>query len=139
MFLKVIDSILSSTAKCLLNIHQGSNSYAAFKKLHWLPTEQRITYKLALLGFKIVNGTAPVYFSDNITVAVPTRSTRLSDAPILTSRQYQSKKRLVTYGDRSCFVSVCKVFNSLPADIRGSSSVMNFRVKLKTFLFVNAF
>ena len=35
-----------------------------FHSLHWLPTEQRIEYKLSLLRFKIISHRAPMYLSE---------------------------------------------------------------------------
>ena len=36
----------------------------ALKQLHWLPVEQRITYKLSLFMHHIHTGQAPQYLSD---------------------------------------------------------------------------
>ena len=35
------------------------------KSLHWLPVEQRIWYKIAVLGFKCVFGSAPSYLQNH--------------------------------------------------------------------------
>ena len=34
------------------------------KKLHWLPVNDRITFKLLLLTYKSLNGVAPVYINE---------------------------------------------------------------------------
>ncbi len=34
------------------------------EKLHWLPIQQRIEYKVLLLTYKVLNSLAPVYQSD---------------------------------------------------------------------------
>ena len=39
--------------------------------LHWLPVEQRISYKLPLLAYKALNGLVPKYISDLINSYVP--------------------------------------------------------------------
>ena len=36
------------------------------KELHWLPMEQRITFKVLLLTFKALNNLAPPYLSQLI-------------------------------------------------------------------------
>ena len=88
-------------------------------RLHWLDISSRVDFKLAVLGFKIVHGIAPAYFSQSARTLIPARQTRSSDAPFLTSDLYLSRSRLLSYGDRSCFYSICKVFNFLPSNVRG--------------------
>ena len=46
------------------------------KELHWLPVKSRISYKVALLCHKCINGRAPSYISDLIQLYVPSRSLR---------------------------------------------------------------
>ena len=45
------------------------------RSLHWLPVHQRIEYKLGVLMYVIVNGTAPDYISSSVTLtsAMPGR------------------------------------------------------------------
>jgi len=67
-------------------IHQAprrSHAYSLLKKLHWLPVEQRISYKLALLTFKTRQTSAPAYLSLHIIARSRTRSLRSSDVPLL--------------------------------------------------------
>ena len=56
----------------------GHNKYhhvsPVLKQLHWLPVEQRIKYKVALLVFKAKNKLGPVYLQELITPYTPTRS-----------------------------------------------------------------
>ena len=40
-------------------------------KLHWLPIMKRIEYKIATICYNCINGTAPVYLSDLVSVSVP--------------------------------------------------------------------
>jgi hypothetical protein len=137
--LKVLQSILSSVARALLCvIGDRSDSREIMFRLHWLPILARINFKLAILGFKIFNNTAPKYFLP-IEVVAPSRVTRSSSAPLLTSNILVSTHRLVTYGDRSCFYSVCQVFNSLPPDLRNISDFNTFKAHLKTHLFSTSF
>ena len=50
--------------------------------LHWLPVEQRITFKI-LLTFKALNGLAPSYLSELISLHSPTRTLRSSSESLL--------------------------------------------------------
>lgn len=46
------------------------------KELHWLPVEQRVTFKVLLLTFKALNGLVPLYLSQLIVPYSPTRNLR---------------------------------------------------------------
>ena len=39
--------------------------------LHWLPIQQRVTYKLCLIIFKVLQGDAPAYLSDLVQIYTP--------------------------------------------------------------------
>ena len=58
-------------AKLVLGRPKYSSSTEALKCLHWLPIQQRITYKIGLLTFKCINKAAPKYPQDLITMRKP--------------------------------------------------------------------
>jgi len=49
-----------------------------FRKLHWLPVEQRIQFKMLLTTYKAINGEAPAYLCDILSF----RRQPLSDHPV---------------------------------------------------------
>lgn len=105
------------------------------KDLHWLPVHLRINFKIALFCFKALNGLAPVYIEDLLTPHVPTRSLRSSNKNLLV----EPKTRLKTYGDRAFSHSGPRIWNSIPLEIRNSSSVTLFKSRLKTYYFKQYF
>ena len=105
------------------------------KELHWLPTEQRITFKVLLLTFKALNNLAPPYLSQLIVPYNPTRNLgsagkHLLEVPIV---------RLKSYGNRAFSVAAPKHWNEIPLDIKLSRSVDAVKSRLKTYLFRLAF
>ena len=38
--------------------------------LHWLPAEQRDSYKIVLLPYKIINGLAPTHLSNRLSLTL---------------------------------------------------------------------
>jgi len=67
-------------------VHQAPrrlHAHPLLKELHWLPVEQRISYKLAVLMFKIRQTSAPAYLSRHIRARSGTRSLRSLAAPFL--------------------------------------------------------
>ena len=97
------------------------------------------TSNIPLLGYKIYHSLAPAYFSDIIIQAEPLKSTRYNSAPVLSSASFLPKARCKYYGDRSCFRSICSVFNALPAELRAANSLSIFKKHLKTYLFQSSF
>jgi hypothetical protein len=80
------------------------------KALHWLPVRQRIEYKIAMLTFRSLDGSAPKYLSDLITLYRPTRTLRSSQSLDLAI----PATRLKAYGDRSFSRMAPFVWNSPP-------------------------
>ena len=66
-------------AKLILGGSKFSSSSGALKTLHWVPIKYRIPFKIAVLVFKCLCGTAPKYLNDLLVVQllVTVRSTIL--------------------------------------------------------------
>jgi len=112
-----------------------TNILASF---HWLRAPERINFKLAVLVYRSLHGTAPRYLSDFLrrVADLPSRC-RLRSA---TSNQLDVRpSRLVTVGDRSFGSVGPKLWNSLSDDITSASSLSVFRNKLKTHLFQQSY
>jgi hypothetical protein len=99
------------------------------RKLHWLPVEARITFKIACLTFKTLSTGLPSYLSELLT---PVRSSALRsfNKHLLISPLVKTAN-----GRRSFFYAAPTVWNSLPLSIRSSSSLPSFRSSFKTYLF----
>jgi len=105
------------------------------QSLHWLPVQQRLVYKAALITYKVITTSTPSYLNDLLAVHIPAGPTlRSSTRPLLTVPYVASN-----FARRSfCFVSPT-VWNTLPSDVQSSSSQATFNSRLKTHLFNIAF
>ena len=106
-----------------------------YGRLHWLPVQQRLVYKTALISYKVITTSTPSYLSDLLAVHIPAGPTRRSSTrPLLTVPYVASN-----FARRSfCFVSPT-VWNSLPSEVQSSPSQATFKSRLKTHLFNIAF
>jgi len=127
-------------------VHQASRwSHAkplTAPQLHWLPVQQRITYKLAVLTYKVLNTSTPVYLHDRITERVCSRTLLSSSIPLLVQPftsilvlriGKHAWKCLYTDISRRAFrFSAPSVWNSLPQTvlIGDSLSVLNLDLQL---------
>ena len=55
---------LNSAARLISMSRKADHIMSLLIKLHWLPVEQRINFKILLFTYKIVNGLAPMYLSE---------------------------------------------------------------------------
>ena len=105
-------------------------------RLHWLPVNECIQFKILLYVFKCLNGHAPSYLASCFTHYRQTRtglrsaqdSTRLSVPKFL-------RKSLQSAADKSFSLAAPALWNNLPTSIRTANSVSSFKRCLKTHLF----
>ena len=72
-----LQRVQNTAARLITKIRKYDHITDARMKLHWLPIEQRIEFKILLLTFKAINGHAPAYISELIEFKKPNRySTR---------------------------------------------------------------
>ena len=77
-----LQSVLNSAARLIFGLKRFDHITPALMDLHWLPYLQRITYKLCMIMFKCLRGSAPAYLADYCTSTslVPGRSALRSAA-----------------------------------------------------------
>ena len=105
------------------------------KELHWLPVRKRIEFKILLLAYKCLHGTAPSYLREMLKEYVPPRTLRSTSKNLLC----EPRTNMKTYGDRSFSACAPKLWNQLPNNIRAAGSVAIFKRQLKTHLFKDVF
>ena len=93
-------------------------------------TQVIIKFKIATITFKVLKNRKPSYLLDLLQPHNPQRSLRSSDKLLLDTPKI--KTALAT---RSFAHAAPSVWNSLPFDLRNSSSLHSFTTHLKTHLF----
>ncbi len=92
-------------------LQQTRPHHTVSQSLHWLPVRQSIDFKISLLIFNCLNGTAPSYLTSLFTRYEPPSSFRhLSFRPELVLPRIKSKK----YGSTSFSYAGPAIWNSLP-------------------------
>ena len=107
---------------------------SAIKSLHWLPVKARAQFKVLLFAYRIVHKSphTPMYLVEQLYIPERTRITRSSSKVILACRL---SSQLSTVGDRSLFMSIVNLWNTLPVELQSVPSLSGFKSKLKTYLF----
>ena len=129
--LKKLDKVQYSAARLVMQARKTDHITPILHKLHWLPIQARIEYKLGVLCHSFFSDTSPQYLSLCLTVYSQNRNLRSSaDNRILQIPLTKSK-----FGDRAFSACAPKFWNSLPRSIRHLESASSFKRSLKTFLF----
>ena len=123
--------IQNHAARLVLKKAKRDHVTPLFRKLHWLPLQARIDYKICVLCFKCINKTAPSYLSDLLEQYVPSRLLR-SGSQNLLKIPPRANKKCTEKAFKHC---APYIWNSLPSDIREAKSESQFKNDLKTHLF----
>lgn len=131
-----LQRVLNAAARIVCLVPKFDHITPVLRRLHWLPVQYRVTFKILLLVYKSLHGKAPGYLCQLLkTKPVGRYDLRSNDQDLL----MVPSTTLKTLGDRSFAKAGPILWNSLPIDIRQSSSVDSFKNRLKTFLFNKAF
>ena len=105
------------------------------RKLHWLPIESRIKFKVLVLTYKALHDLSPEYLKQMLSIYEPSRKLRSSDRNLLSVPKFKT----ATYS-RRCFRSIAPtLWNQLPDSIRKAQILSSFKSNLKTHLFKEHF
>jgi len=108
-------------------------TYSA-KRLHWLPIDARIKFKIATLTFKVLNTGNPPYLASLLHQHNPCRALRSASANILSVARSN-----LSFGSRAFRVAAPTVWNSLPPHVPSCTTLTTFRKHLKSHLFQTSF
>lgn len=126
-----LQRIQNNAARLVLRKRKRDHITPLLKKLHWLPVQSRIVYKIAILCYKCVSNEAPAYLCNLVHKHVPCRSLRSGDKSLLSVPPKAKRKSC-----EGAFVHQAPlIWNSLPLNLRTSNSLQQFKRGLKTYLF----
>jgi hypothetical protein len=128
--LQRLQSVQNAAARLIFNLRRSEHVTGTLIYLHWLRVPERIKFKVAVLTYCALHGSAPPYLSDFTRVAAVSSHRGLSSAD--TDRLIVPRILLVSAGDRSFPVAGATVRNSLPANVTSAASISIFRSSLKT-------
>ena len=133
--IKKLQRIQNAAAKLVMCAKKYDHVSPLLFSLHWLPVEQRISFKVLLLTYKSLHNLAPKYLKELLIPYTPQRCLRSSSGTLLTVVPSNMK----SYGDRAFSVAAPIMWNKLPGILKSSTTLDIFKSKLKTHLFSIAF
>ena len=133
--LKPLQSMQNIAARIVTESRKFDHISPVLRRLHWLPIESRIEFKVICITFRIINGLAPLYMQDLIIQKHTSRTLRSTNKRLLQI----PKTRTKMYGDRAFSVIAPRLWNMLPLTLREESNFTKFKRNLKTHLFKKAY
>ena len=125
--------VMNAAVRFVVGLGPRDHTSEAQRELHWLPIEQRITYKLCVIMHSVETGSAPEYISDMVTpVSELEGRAHLHSA---TLGLYDVPRTRTLMGSKAFSVSGPTAWNSLPQSIRDIKLASAFKRHLKTHLF----
>jgi len=105
--------------------------------LHWLRVPDRIQFKIAVLTYKVLHGTAPCYLGPLVRVSdlLGQRCLHAASTDCLVLPSF----KLSTIGSGTFNVAAARTWNGLPEDVTLSPTLPAFRKSLKTHLFSESY
>ena len=121
--LKKLQKVQNTAIRLICKKRTSDHINDCFKQLHWLNIEQRIKFKVLLITFKCIDGSAPTLLRNSIIE-------RNSNLMTLKINQFSSSKT----GDRAFSYYAPRYWNELPKYIRTIKNIDNFKSSLKSYL-----
>ena len=133
--LQKLQKIQNNSARIIVKAKRRDHISPVLKRLHWLPVDKRIEFKILLTTFKAMTGLAPGYIHDLLEPYQPRRALRSMDLTYLRKPRSRTK----TFGDRAFASSAPYLWNKLPRTLRQCVELESFKTSLKCHLFKKAY
>ena len=130
-----LQKVQNAAARMAVRAGRSEHISPIIKRVHWLPIRQRIVYKAP--GADVSRSAwscTKLYISVLLWWYVPGRHLRSAG-----SMDLHVPRSNGGYGDRRFRVAAPRLWNSLPLEPKAASSLISFKQKLKTYLFLQAY
>ena len=99
--IKKLQYVQNAAARILTRTGKYEHITPILEELHWIPVDQRTEFKILVLTFKALNGTAPKYLRDLLILCQSNRTLRSIDKKLLAVPSYNLER----YGRRAFSVA----------------------------------
>ena len=96
-----LQKVQNAAARLVTKSKRSASITQILKRLHWLPVQERINYKILLITYRALKGLAPDYICNLLTVSTSRPGLRSSSMTKLFCRRTRR-----TWGDRA-YIYVC--------------------------------
>jgi len=129
-----LQSVLNAAARLVFSARRSDHITPLLRKLHWLKITERIQFRLCVLAYHCLHGSAPSYLAEtlhltsDIEACCRLRSGSTSTLSVLATRRS-------SLDDRPFPVAAARAWNTLPVSLRTAASLLTFCRSCLTFYF----
>jgi len=127
-----------ATQSLVFAARRNDHTTPLLHSLHWLRVSDRITFRLAVLTYWCLHGSAPEYLT-SLWQCVSDVHTRQRLRSASSSDLMVPRTILSTIGERSFLLAAASTWNALSRSVRSSTSVLLFISRLETELFARSY
>ena len=120
--------LLNSAARLVYSARRSERVTPLLRELHWLRVPERIQFRLCVLTYRCLHGSASSYLAETLHLTSDMESRRRLRSGSTSSLMVPSSRR-ATLGDRAFPVAAARAWNSLPTSVSSLSSYLTFRRK----------
>ena len=135
---RVAHPVLNAAARLIFASRRYNHVTPHVHSLHWLWVPERITFRLAVLAYRCLHGSAPAYLASELfPVSRASRQQRLRSSS--TTDLVIPRVNHNTLGSRASAASATSAWNSISHGARTSPSLTTFSSRLKTEMFQRSY
>ena len=131
-----LQKVQNAAARLVTKSKRSDSITPILKRLHWLPVQARIRYKILLITYRALKGLAPDYICTLLKMS-SSRSGLWSSSTTCISLSCSKTRR--NWGDRAFVSAAPRLWNALPSNLKMENTYELFKTKLKTFLMNQTF
>ena len=128
-----LQSVLNAATRLMYSARRSEHVTLLLQDLHLLRVPEQIPFRLCVLTYYCLNGTAPSYLTESIRWLANIEGQRHLCS--LATTLIVLPTRLSTLGDQAFPVVAPRAWNSLPSAVRATTSLIIFRWGLEAFLY----
>jgi len=125
-----LQSVENAAARLIFKACRQDHIQPLPRRLHWLRASERISFRLAVMVYRCLHGSAPGYLAADLQLVSHLNARRRLRSST-TSALVAPRTARSTIGDRTFPATAASVWNSLPESVRSSPSLQFFRSRLK--------
>ena len=128
-----LQSVLHASVRTIFRANRFSSVFPLLRELGWLPIQDRIALRLAVMTHRCLSGAAPAYLQSEVQlISNVSHRTRLRSSA--TRNLVIPFSRRSTFGERSFPVSAARTWNSLPPTIKEEHNAKLFKSLVRKHL-----
>ncbi|XP_072046983.1 uncharacterized protein [Amphiura filiformis] len=128
-----LQSLQHKAVKLIFSAARRDSPSPLMHKLHWLPLRERINFKVCLYIFKCLEGSAPQYLIDLVSLKQP--HSGLVTRSSMDKTQITSHVGRIQIADRAFQAAAPALWNCLPRNIREARSITSFKKLFKSHFY----